>query len=381
MIPRPPYPVIACSTVFFWSISIRSLIYAMMPTIADDLHLSSSVAGLVIADTLLGYCLGSWFAAWSPLCRKNTIVVGVIASLFGAAFFSLGGNMATIIGAGFVIGLGTGIYLPLGLTLVVDAGGANRKGYYLSIHELAASFASFTGASAVALLLLWADWRGSIRIWCIVGLIAVSILALMQDKGEIARAKRRGSPSVPVDLKLFKLSVVYAVSTLLVMGLISLLPLIMVRAWSVPQAEAASVVGSTRLAGATGVIAVGIIVDRWEFRRVLLGLQSLCLVGCLAMVIGGYGLLFQIGMAVMALGASANIGLVPGMIAGAYPAVQRQQAMALSNAAGGFLGMVASPALFGVLLDWGFSTGPLVLTAAAILLMLLLTRQMATKEA
>jgi predicted MFS family arabinose efflux permease len=377
---RPPYAVIACSVLFFWSISIRYLVYAMMPTIADDLRLSSSVAGLVIAGSLFGYCVGSWLAAWSPLCRKRTIIAGAFASLLGAALFPLSGSLTSIMVMGFVIGVGTGVYLPLGLTLLLEAGGSTRKGYYLSIHEMSASIASFTGASAVALLLQWTDWRGSILLWCIVGLIATFSFMLMQDKGEVPRMEKRSSFSVPIDLKLVKLLSIYAASTLVVMGLVSLLPLIMVRAWGVPQTEAASLVGSTRLAGLAGVIAVGFIADRWEFRSVLLVLQSFCLVGCLAMAFGGYGLLFQLGMAVMALGASANIGLVPGVIAGAYPAGQRQQAMAISNSVGGFMGMVASPALFGILLDWGFATGPLVLTAAAALLMLFLTRQMATKE-
>lgn len=90
-------------------------------------------------------------------------------------------------------------------------------------------------------------------------MIALSIFLLMQDKGEIRGGKRGSSISIPVDLKLAGLVAVYSVSTLLVMGLISLMPLIMVRAWGVPQAEAASVVGTTRLAGLAGVIVVGLV--------------------------------------------------------------------------------------------------------------------------
>ena len=98
-------------------------------------------------------------------------------------------------------------------------------------------------------------------------------------------------------------------------------------------------------------------------------LQSFCLVGCLAMAFGVTACCS--GMAVMALGASANIGLV-GVIAGAYPAGQDngdghiQQHRRLH-------GMVASPALFGILLDWD-SRPALVLAAAALLMLFLPAR-------
>lgn len=85
----PPYAVIACSVVFFWSISIRAIIYTVMPTIAADLQLSSAMAGLVIAAMLLGYCVGSWWAGWLPFDRKNRIVAGVLLSVVGAALFGV----------------------------------------------------------------------------------------------------------------------------------------------------------------------------------------------------------------------------------------------------------------------------------------------------
>ena len=369
----PPYAVIACSAVFFWSISIRVMVYTVMPTIANDLRLSSSAAGLAIAGMLLGYCAGSWLAGRIPASRKNRILGGILLSLLGTVLFSMAGSLEFLLGAGVLLGLGTGVYLPLGLSLVVEAGGTSRGAYYLSLHEIAATAASFTGASSLALILLWTDWQGSLRGWCGVGLLALLAFAMVRDDGLMTEGRSSPVRSVPFDWRLIRVCVTYGVSTLLVMGLISMLPLIMVRAWGVDQAEAASVVGSTRLAGALGVIAVGLLGDRWGHIRVLIGLQSLCVIGLLIMSLGGYGSLFSLGLVTLAAGASGYVGLAPALVAAPYPATQKEQAMVVANAVGGFMGLVIAPALFGVLIDLELATGPLLLALAAAVVSMVVT--------
>ncbi|HEX2923787.1 MAG TPA: hypothetical protein VHS28_07160, partial [Chloroflexota bacterium] len=85
----PPYSVIACSIVFFWSISVRSLISAVLPSMAADITLSSSAAGILLSVMLLGYTAASWSAGWMPGSRKLRILVGVLISIPSAVSFSL----------------------------------------------------------------------------------------------------------------------------------------------------------------------------------------------------------------------------------------------------------------------------------------------------
>ncbi|MGE5619359.1 MAG: MFS transporter [Sphingomonadaceae bacterium] len=376
--PIPPYAVIACSVVFFWSISVRAIIYTVMPTIAADLQLSNAVAGLVISGMLLGYCAGSWWAGWLPSHRKNRIVAGVLLSVAGAILFGTASHLVLLLAAGFLVGLGVGIYLPLGLALLVEVGGSRRKAYYLSVHELAATLGSYAGSAAVAVVLLWTDWRGSVLAWCAIGVAALLSLILLKDPGGEKRHQGEGA-RVSVDATVVYSVISYGVGTILVMGLISMLPLILVRTWGLDQAEAASVVGNSRLAGLAGVIVAGLVADRWGHRRVLFGLQLLCVVGGAAMSVDGYGPLFEAGMMVLAAGASGNITLVPVVVAEAYPPAQRVRAMAVASGVGGLLGMVAAPALFGVLLDVGLGAGPIVASTVAAIGMILATNRIARR--
>ncbi len=372
----PPYAVIACSLVFFWSISVRAVIYTVMPTIAGDLLLSSAVAGLVISGMLLGYCAGSGPAGWLPISRKNRILVGLSLSLLGAALFSMARDFPVLLVAGFLVGTGVGIYLPLGLALLVEVGGTTRRAHYMAIHEVAATLGSFSGSAAVALLFPWTDWHGSLLLWCGVGLLALLAFVLVQDEG--GGVPHRGVASqLPLDGTLVYSVLSYGIATILVMGLISMLPLILVRAWGLDQAQAAAVVGNTRLAGLVGVAMAGLIADRWGHARVLFVLQVLCLVGGAAMSLDGYGPLFQGGMMVLAVGASGNITLVPVVITAAYPPAQRERAMAVTSGVGGLLGLVVTPALFGLLLDQGMGSGPIVAATLSAVAMILATNRIA----
>ncbi len=359
-----PYPVLACSLVFFWSISVRALIYTLMPTIAADLRFTSSTAGAVVATMLLGYCAGGWATGWLPGSRKARILVGVAVSLPATAAVSQASGFLALIASSLALGLGIGLYLPLGMALLVDAGRGGRSAAYMSVHELAATLASFVGSAAVALLLAWTDWHGSILGWCVLGILAMVAFLFVQDpEGDFRRGRAAREP-VPFDLRLLCGILVYGTGTMLVMGLVSMLALIMVRAWGIDQAQTASVLGYSRLAGLIGVAVVGFLANRWGHSRVLLMLQAIALTGLVIMSLDGFGPLFVGGVLLLAVGASGYITLIPVVVAEAFPASQRESVMAYSTGPGGILGIVAAPALFGVMLDAGLASGPIVFAAA-----------------
>ncbi|HEX2988154.1 MAG TPA: MFS transporter, partial [Chloroflexota bacterium] len=143
----PPYSVIACSIVFFWSISVRQLICTVLPSMAADIDVSNSAAGILVSTMLLGYTAGSWLSGWLPGSRKLRILAGVLLSIPSSVFFSFAPTYSLLLLSGVLLGFGVGIYLPLGLSLMVEVGDAtSRKGYYLALHEASATFATFGGS-------------------------------------------------------------------------------------------------------------------------------------------------------------------------------------------------------------------------------------------
>ncbi|MGE5618430.1 MAG: MFS transporter [Sphingomonadaceae bacterium] len=367
-----PYAVLACMLVFYWSIFSRALTYTLMPTVGAELRLSNSAAGLAIAVMLLGFSFGNWSSGWLPGSRRARIVGGVALSLPGVVLLSQAAGTGTLmVGAG-LMGLGVGFYLPLGLSLLVEAGGQRNRARFMAVHELAGTLGSFSGSTFVAVMLFWTDWRGTLLMAGLVGAAAVVAFARVRDSG--GQAVKRGSRGrVPLDLRLVYSATIHASVSILLMGLISVLPLIMVRAWGLSQADAASVIGYTRLAGLLAVLMVGLKGDRWGHSRMLRMFQLLSLAGTSVMSLNGYGPLFLAGVLVLAVGAVGTVSLQPLIIAGAYPQDQREQALASANSVGGLVGMVGAPALFGALMDLGLTTAPIVLSVATTLVAILVT--------
>ena len=371
----PPYGVFACSVVFFWVISLRSLVYTVMPTVAADLNLSSSAAGMVIASMLLGYGVASWFAGWLPGSRKARVMGGIVLSIPSAVMLATAPNVGVLLLASVLTGLGIGVYLPLGLSLIIELGGTSRRARYVAFHEVAATFASFIGSAVVAVALTLTDWHGSILAWCLIGVAALVVFALIKDEtGSLAR--RASGQRVPFNRPLVLATVIYAVGATLVSGVISVLPLIMVRGWGLDQGYAASVTGYTRLAGLVGVAIAGLFADRLGHFRIVFFLQLFAVVGAAAMALGGDGPLFVLGTAVMAIGASGNIVLTQVVMTSAFPLAQRQQALATATGIGGLTGLVLSPALFGALVDAGLPSAPMLVVVASTIVMILATRQL-----
>ena len=372
----PPYGVVACSVVFFWAISLRALVYTVMPTVAADLNLTSSAAGMVIASMLLGYGTASWFAGWLPGTRKARVLGGIALSIPSAVILATAPNVGVLLFASVLTGLGIGVYLPLGISLIIELGGSNRRARYVAFHEVAATLASFVGSAIVAVTLTVTDWHGSILVWCLVGGVALVTFALIKDEG--GKLARRGSGQrVPFNRALIFATVTYAVGATVVSGLISVLPLIMVRGWGLDQGYAASVTGYTRLAGLIGVAIAGLLADRWGHFRIVFFLQLFAVAGAAAMALGGDGPFFVVGTAVMAIGASGNIVLIQVVMTSAFPPAQRQQALATATGIGGLTGLVLSPALFGALVDAGLPSAPMLVVVAAVIVMILATRQLA----
>ncbi len=362
-----PYAVLACMLVFYWSIFSRSLNYTLMPTVAGDLQLSNSVAGVVIAVMLLGFSFGNWSSGWLPGSRRTRIVGGVLLSLPAVILLSRAADVRSLfVGAG-LMGYGVGFYLPLGLSLLVEAGGVGNRARFMAMHEFAGTLGSFSGSSFVAVMLLWTDWRGTLLAASLVGAVAAVAFARVREKG--GPASRQGPRQrVPLDRRLLYGATAHASVAILLMGLISVLPLIMVRAWGLSQTYSASVVGFTRLAGLLAVLVVGLRADRWGHMGTLRVFQYMSLAGVAVMVLNGFGPFFLMGVLVLAVGAVGTVCLLPLIITRAYPSDLREQALAGANSIGALVGMVIAPAFFGVLMDLGLTTAPMVVATITTLL-------------
>jgi MFS family permease len=193
----------------------------------------------------------------------------------------------TLIGACVLVGLGVGVYRPLGLSILIAAGGTTRKARYIAVHETAAALASFAGAAFIGVSLGWFGWRTALLLFCVVGVVALLVFTRLQDRESRMMAGTR--EPVPIDRTLAFSCIAFTACNMMNAGLISVLPLIMVRAWAIDPGYAAWTLGWAKLANMAGVLVAGARADTWGQGRVLRWSQILTIAGCLAMSVGGFG--------------------------------------------------------------------------------------------
>lgn len=362
-----PYPILACSVVFFWIISFRAYLFTVLPTIAADLGLTPAAAGLLVGATSLAYCLVVWGTGFIPARRQRLILVGTLLSTLGMVGVAAAPSPFVLYVAAVVAGAAAGVYLPLGLALIVDASAPNRRSRYMGLHEMMATTGYFAGAGFVALALPALSWREATLAWTAVGFLAWVGVLFLRDESE-SRPAANTPGGLAVDATLLAAVVVFAVCQLLISGLISVLPLIMVEGWGVPQSEAAAVTSWSRLAGAAGIALAGGFGDRWRLAPATRAFFLLAAASTATMAVAPYGALFVGAVFVLAAAASGSIVLVSVLVAQAYPVRLRSRALGVSNGSAGVLALAVLPAVFGGFVDLGFPSAAFVVSAVASLL-------------
>lgn len=361
-----PYAVIACTIVFFWVISLRAYLFTVLPTIAADLGLSPSAAGALIGVVSLGYCAALWSSGFLPGKCRRVIVVGMAASVIAMLGVALSPGPAALYAAAALAGLGSGVYLPLGLAIVVGVSRPGRRSRNMSFHELAATAGSFCGAAFVALALPVLTWREATAVWSLVGVLGcLAMLFLRTDP--IVRPQVGSGPLLRADAMLGAAIAVFATCQLLLTGLTSALPLILVNGWGVEQGEAAAAISWTRLAGLLGIGVVGALGDRWRPATAVRVFFGVAAVATAAMAVLPFGLPFIVAAFTLTAVGTAAVILISVVVAQAFPEELRSRSLSLTNGSAGVMGLAVLPALFGVFVENGMPTAPFVVATLASL--------------
>ena len=154
-------------TAIFWMGFVARIIWSpLLPTIEKDLNISHTTAGSLFLYVSIGYLtglLGSGFISSWITHRKAVILSAIIVggALIWIAFWQ--GFWALQSGL-FILGLGSGLYLPSGIATITALVQPQHWGKALAVHELAPVLAFISSPLASELLLRTYSWRGVVAI-------------------------------------------------------------------------------------------------------------------------------------------------------------------------------------------------------------------------
>jgi MFS family permease len=286
----------------------NGVIAVILPLITSSLGLSLAQAGLLAsARTLLAGVASFPSGFFADLARRRNLLLGLCIVMIGLA--SLGLSVVSSFPLLMIFmglsGLGGGGFHPQSLA-ILSAKYRERRAFALGVHDSSANLGEVLGPLTIGLLLNFFDWRTTLQIWAIPGLIVGVMYAVFGAEVDIpvprGRSYRRALwEDVVKNKAVFALVIV---STLRAMGQTALavfLPLYLLLHLKLSAAAAGAYMSILFLFAGAAPALVGWISDRLGHKLLIVVFSMLSVVAIVAIPYLGSGFVLACGLA--ALGA------------------------------------------------------------------------------
>lgn len=154
-------------TAIFWMGFVARIIWSpLLPTIEKDLNISHTTAGSLFLYVSIGYLtglLGSGFIS-SWITHRKAVILSAIIVGGALIWIALWQGFWALQSGLFILGLGSGLYLPSGIATITALVQPQHWGKALAVHELAPVLAFISSPLASELLLRTYSWRGVVAI-------------------------------------------------------------------------------------------------------------------------------------------------------------------------------------------------------------------------
>jgi FSR family fosmidomycin resistance protein-like MFS transporter len=284
----------------------NAVVSVILPLITASLGLSLSQAGaLASIRTLMAGVASFPSGFFADLASRRNLLLGGCIALIGLASLGLSASssfplLILFMGLG---GFGGGWFHPQSLAILSERY-RNQKAFALGIHDSSANLGEVIGPLAIGLMLNFFDWRTTLLIWAVPGLVVGVVYAIAGSEGMVAVPRAHDYRKAVWNDVLKNKSVcgLVAVSTLRAMGqtaLASFLPLYLLLHLKLPAAVAGAYMSTLFLCAGVAPALVGWVSDRIG-HRYLIVLFSLLSVGMVVAVPHlGSGILLVAGLGVL----------------------------------------------------------------------------------
>lgn len=327
---------------------MRALMFVLLPAIALDSALPSTLAGLAAVLMNVGFAAALWTVERIPGDRRLRIGLTLAGALGSTLLLTAVRAHWLLLVVITVQSYALGGYFANGVPWMAAISPPEKRGGYMGAHELMAMVAYTVGPLFAGATLPVLGWRGVALSW--IGLLTVvglALLTIVAQSPPAAAAARRAADAAPLrlDLRFAAHAAMGACFTTLMSGFLNLLPIWVVGRWGIPAATTASLIGLARMAGLLGSPASGLLSDRVD-RLKLISWYALLAAGTVfGMTRVGYGATFVVLLTLLCLVTSAMSPVYYAAVSEAYPVDRRPGELGRVVAVGNSTGQVVIPVL------------------------------------
>jgi MFS family permease len=286
----------------------NGVIAVILPLMTTSLGLSLAQAGaLVSARTLMAGVASFPSGFLADLASRRNILLGLCIGMIGLGCLGLSAAMtfpSLLLFMGLA-GFGGGWFHPQSLA-ILSAKYREKKAFALGVHDSSANLGEVIGPLAIGFLLAFFDWRTTLQIWAIPGLLIGVLYAFFGAEGETTAPRPRDYRRAVWEdvVKNKTVFALVAVSTLRAMGqtaLAAFLPLYLSLHLNLSAGAVGAYMSVLFLFAGVAPAFVGWISDRFGHKPLIMAFSSASVIAIVFISYLGSG--FLLATAMGALGA------------------------------------------------------------------------------
>lgn len=298
----------ANSTAHMTEHLFNGVIAVILPLITTSLGLSLAQAGaLASARTLMAGVASFPSGFLADLASRRNILLGLCVGMIGLGCLGLSAAItfpSLLLFMGLA-GFGGGWFHPQSLA-ILSAKYREKRAFALGVHDSSANLGEVVGPLAIGFLLAVFDWRTTLQIWAIPGLLIGVLYAFFGAEGETSAPRPRDYRRAVWEdvVKNKTVFALVAVSTLRAMGqtaLAAFLPLYLSLHLNLSAAAVGAYMSVLFLFAGMAPAFVGWISDRFGHKPLIMAFSSASVIAIVVISYLGSG--FLLGTAMGALGA------------------------------------------------------------------------------
>jgi len=169
-----------------------TIVNVAIPTLGRDLHTSISTIQWVMTGYLLAFASVIPLAGWAAgrFGAKRVWIAALTLFMTGSVLAGLSWSIGALIAFRIVQGVGAGLMMPVGQTILAQAAGPKRMGRVMSVVGVPILLAPVLGPVIGGALVDGASWRWIFFVNLPVGLLAVGLAQRLLPASEGGRAGR-----------------------------------------------------------------------------------------------------------------------------------------------------------------------------------------------
>ncbi|WP_423801914.1 MFS transporter [Neobacillus sp. SAB-20_R2A] len=247
---------------------------AVIP-IGDEFHLNTSQTGLLVSIFFISYSLMQPLGGW--MTDKYGARVMITLSLFGWSLFTLMTGFAwsfvSLLFIRFIFGLGEGPFYPASMSTIRDNFPKEERGRANSFFLSAQNIGGILGTALAAAMIASFGWRGMFSVAGILGMIvAIGFWFILKPKEAHKTKVTQVRKKVPLKLLLkidniWKLISFKFLFNIINYGLITWMPIYLVKEKGVDLVHAGSLLAIPYILGFFMFNVSGVVLDKWMVGR------------------------------------------------------------------------------------------------------------------